>query len=231
MAEKENIHKGHRQRMWKKYLDHGIECFEEHELLEILLFSCYTRRNTNDIAHALIERFGSLESVMNASVNELCEVENVGPSAAANICFISDLAKKMSSKMPDNVRLSNSEEMREYCTKLLIGSKIEMSYVLYLDQSSVLLAQQRLAKGTAVAVEFDVRTIAEKAIKLNCRNVVLVHNHPGGISIASSADVATTRRVSNALLNLGISVTDHIIVAGDDSYSMRRAKLLPDIWD
>ena len=81
MAE-ESIHKGHRQRMLKRYLEHGIDSFEDHELLEIFLFSAYTRRNTNDIAHRLIERFGSLEGVMHADYDALCEVDDVGPTAA-----------------------------------------------------------------------------------------------------------------------------------------------------
>lgn len=230
MSEKENLHKGHRQRMWKKYLEHGIDCFADHEILEMLLYSCYTRRNTNDIAHELIKRFGSLEGVINASYNELCEVENVGPSAAATISFMNDFAKRFHTEDYSGLVLADTESLRAYCTKLLTGCKIEVSHALYLDSRFALITQQRLSRGHTSAVEFDIRTIAERALKFKCSNVVLVHNHPGGVALPSSTDVSTTRRVSNALYNLGIKVVDHIIVVDGDSYSMRRARLLQDIW-
>ena len=92
MSEEAGIHKGHRQRMLKRYLEHGIDSFEDHELLEIFLFSAYSRRNTNDIAHRLIERFGSLEGVMHADYDALCEVDDVGPTAAGLICFLKDFS-------------------------------------------------------------------------------------------------------------------------------------------
>lgn len=230
MAETENIHKGHRQRMWKKYLENGIDCFEEHEILEILLYSAYSRRNTNDIAHRLLQRFGSLQGVISAEHDELCSVEDVGPSAAATIAFLGDVSKKYAKKDYTGTDLSMSEDLRRFCAELFNGCDAEVMHVLFLDGSYCLVAESRLSNGSSEHTDIDLKTIAAKAIKHQCSNVVLVHNHPSGLAAASNADVAATRRAATALKNIGIILADHIIVAGGDSFSMRLAKMLPDIW-
>ncbi len=230
MAETENIHKGHRQRMWKKYLENGIESFEEHEILEMLLYSVYTRRNTNDIAHRLISRFGSLRGVVSADYEELCSMNDIGPSAAAAIAFMGDYARKYAANNYTGIDLSMSEDLRRFCAELFGSCETEFSHVLYLDDSYCLVTEGRMARGSACHAEFDLKAIASKSIKNSCCNVVLVHNHPSGVAAASNSDVAVTRRTATALKNIGINLADHIIVASGDCYSMRLAKLLPDIW-
>ena len=230
MPEKENPHKGHRQRMLKKYTEHGIDCFAEHEVLEILLYSAYTRRNTNDIAHDLIKRFGSLDGVLNAGYDALCEVDNVGPNAAAMICFFKDFAARHSTQDHSGVVLSNSAALRSFCHTLLQGHTVEVAHALFLDSGFTLISESQVSRGVTNRVEFDLKQIVSKAIKNKCDHVVLVHNHPGGVLAASTADVAATRRIANALRELGIELVDHIIVNEESAYSMRTARLLPDIW-
>lgn len=230
MPEKDNPHKGHRQRMLKKFTEHGIGCFEEHEILEILLFSAYTRRNTNDIAHALIRRFGSLSGVLNASYEDLCEVENVGPNAAAMLLFFRDFALRQSVRDHSGVDLSDSEKLRQFCHSLLSGHRIEVAHALFLDDTYTLISEAQISSGVTNHVEFDLKKIVAKAIQNQCSHIVLVHNHPRGVTIASSADVAATRRMANAFRELGIELVDHIIVNEESAYSMRAARVMPDIW-
>lgn len=230
MAE-ENIHKGHRQRMLKKYLEHGIECFEDHEVLEIFLYSAYTRRNTNDISHKLIQRFGSLEGVMNAGYEELMEVDDVGSTAAALITFMKDFSKRYNREEFTGIKLDTSLAMRDFCYKLLKHCSVEEAHVLFLDQTLSLIGESKISRGGADAVEFDLRFIVSKAIRTQCCNIVLTHCHPHGVLLASSSDVSATRRVAQSLAAIGINLIDHIIVNEDDSFSMRTARLLPDIWD
>lgn len=231
MAEKENIHKGHRQRMMKKFLEYGIGCFEEHEVLEILLYSCYTRRNTNDIAHELINTFGSLRGVLNADHSELCRVPNVGHNAAATICFLRQLSQMIADNDMRGTVLKNSEDMRQFCYKLLGGCNVEVAHALFLDEAYAFVDDVVISRGSHNMVGFDLKRIVSKAMELQCTKVILAHNHPQGISIASAADVASTRRVANALNNLGIDLLDHIILNEEGAYSMRTARLLQDIWE
>lgn len=230
MAEEKNIHSGHRQRMLKRYLEHGIDGFEEHEILEIFLFTAYSRRNTNDISHQLIDRFGSLEGVLNAGYDELVQEKNVGVTAAALISFMKDFAKRYNKEDMSGIKLATSESVRSFCYELMKADVTEQAHALFLDQTLNLIGESRISRGGAASVDFDLRTIVTKAIRTQCSNIVLAHSHPGGVLLPSSADIAATRRVAGSLKNIGINLIDHIIVNEEDSYSMRAAKMLPDIW-
>lgn len=230
MAEEKNIHSGHRQRMLKRYLEHGIDGFEEHEILEIFLFTAYSRRNTNDISHQLIDRFGSLEGVLNAGYDELVQEKNVGVTAAALISFMKDFAKRYNKEDMSGIKLATSESVRSFCYELMKADVTEQAHALFLDQTLNLIGESRISRGGAASVDFDLRTIVTKAIRTQCSNIVLAHSHPGGVLLPSSADIAATRRVASSLKNIGINLIDHIIVNEEDSYSMRAARMLPDIW-
>ncbi len=229
MAE-ESIHKGHRQRMLKRYLEHGIDSFEDHELLEIFLFSAYTRRNTNDIAHRLIERFGSLEGVMHADYDALCEVDDVGPTAAGLICFLKDFSRRCGKTDMSGIRLDSTERARSYCFELLRGADVEEAHIVFLDKSLNLIGESCISRGDTGSVELDLRYIVLRAIKTQCSNIIMTHCHPRGVLLASAADVASTRRIAASLSSIGITMIDHIIVNEEGSYSMRAARLLPDLW-
>lgn len=230
MAEEKNLHAGHRQRMLKRYLEHGIDCFEEHEILEIFLYTAYSRRNTNDISHQLIDKFGSLEGVLNAGYDELVGEKNVGVTAAALISFMKDFARKFSKADIAGMKLSTSESVRKFCYDLLKGCAVEEAHALFLDQTLNLIGEAQISRGGPNSVDFDLRTIVTKAIRTQCSNIILAHSHPKGVLLPSSADIAATRRVAAALKNIGINLVDHIITNEEDSYSMRTAGMLPDIW-
>lgn len=231
MAEKENIHKGHRQRMMNRFLRYGIECFEEHEVLEMLLFNSYTRRNTNDIAHALIERFGSLNSVLDAEPEELCQVNGVGQQAAAMLCLLREFARLYAQQDMRGTILVDSEDMRRFCYKLLGGCTVEVAHALYLDDSYALIGESHLSVGSAGAVDFDLKRIVQKAMEYGSTKIIIAHTHPRGVLLASVADVAVTRRIFNTLNGIGLELLDHIIVSEEGAFSMRTARLLPDLWE
>lgn len=231
MAEKENIHKGHRQRMMKKFLEHGIDCFEDHEVLEILLYSAYTRRNTNDIAHELIKRFGSLKGVLSAEFNDLCEVDNVGPNAAAMLRFFKAFAMRHSHEDYSGIVLNKSEEVCRFCHDLIGKATVEVVHALFLDDAFALISEAQISRGVTHTVDLELKTIVKKAIEHKCNNIIIMHNHPDGLLAPSRADVTTTRRTAVALSNIGLNLVDHIIVNQDDAVSMRTARVLPDVWD
>lgn len=230
MAENENIHKGHRQRMMKKFLEYGIDCFAEHEVLEILLYSCYSRRNTNDIAHGLIRRFGSLKGVLNAGVDELCEVDNVGPNAAAMLRFFKAFALQHAHEDFSGIVLDCSDKVCEFCYNMIHDCKVEVVHALFMDDAFSLLGEVQLSRGVTHRVAFDIKKVVAKAIETHSTKVILAHNHPHGVTAPTSADVSSTRRAYNTLINLGIELTDHIIVNDSEAYSMRSQGHLPDIW-
>ena len=207
MAEEKNIHSGHRQRMLKKYLEHGIDCFEDHEILEIFLFT-----------------------VLNAGYDEIVEEKNVGVTAAALISFMKDFARKYNRTQLAGMKLSSSESVRKFCYELLKDSTTEEAHVLFLDQNLNFVGESQISQGSPNSVDLDLHDIVIKSVRTSCTKIILTHSHPHGVLLPSSADIASTRRAASALNSIGIELIDHIIVNEEDSYSMRTAGMLPDIW-
>lgn len=219
--EKNNCHDGHRKRMLQKYLQNGIDCFEEHELLEVLLFSIFSRRNTNDIAHMLISAFGSLEDVMSADYNELLKTDGIGESTAAFICFIKDFALLFNQDRRVVYQLNSIKKVLEYCREHLLNLPDESGHILYLDKNYNFAAEGKVQSSDTMPLPFDIRDATVKAINSGCPNLVFIHTHPDGPALPSSADIAETRRIRQVLHSLSLNLVDHIIIFGDDVLSMR----------
>ena len=230
MAENENVHKGHRQRMLKKYMMQGIDCFDDHEVLEILLYLVFSRRDTNELGHRLLKRFHSIEGVLNASVEALCEVEGIGETAATYINFVGDLFVRLSTSRTPDVNLANSEDLKEYCYNMLRFEELENTWVIFLNKHFTLKGSKKLSTGHEDSVDFDMHTLLVEVIKSDCSNIVLTHNHPNGAALPSANDIAATRRIANFLSYVGIYLVDHIIVNHAVAFSMRCGGHLKDIW-
>lgn len=225
----ENLHKGHRQRMMKKYLNSGMNGFEDHEILEIALFYVYSRVNTNDIAHRLIDKFGSLKGVFSAKSSELAEIKGVGDSASFYIRFLSDLHKKLNEQKIPVIRLDSSAKLIEYCRGLYKDYTCEAVHALLLDEKFFLISDIEVI-GNMSRSELNTKYIVKKALEFNCSSVILTHNHPTGTAIASAADITSTRNLAQILKNVDIKLDDHIIISPDSGYSLRSTELLKDIW-
>lgn len=225
------LHKGHRQRILNRFMNTGINGLEDHEKLEIILFGIYTRVNTNDISHRLIAEFGSLEKVFAATPAMLVKVEGVGERAAQMIYFYGEFFRSMNVRKPQNVRLDSAALVIEYCKRLYSPSiSNEIGYALFLDKKYNLISQTELGRGNITSVNIDTRRLLQEAINSNCSNVILVHNHPSGSKLISNADIITTRETANLLKKIEASLTDHIIICGEDGNSLRAMELLRDIW-
>lgn len=226
----EGLHKGHRKRMMKKFKNNGIFCMEEHEILEMVLYGVYSRRNTNDISHRLINRFGSLGAVFEASERELTEIEDVGENAADHIRLWGEVCRYVQAKLPEKVVLNSNEAIVNYCRSIMDVRSKETIIALFLDKKFQLLSRYTVSDGSYNSVSILIKEITEKAIKSNCSSIVFAHSHPGETAIPSSADVVTTRRIGEFLKHLDIRLNDHIIISPNSDYSMRSSELLTDIW-
>ena len=231
MSAEGDKHKGHRQRLLSRYLEHGIDCLTEQEILEIFLFSAYSRRNTSDISGALIERFGTLEGVLNAGYDELRQVDDVGVTSAALITFMKDMVRRYGRDDFAGIKLDTSDRMRDFCYNLFRGESKEVCRVLFLDSTMNMVSESVITRSEDNRGDYDMRLIVTKAVHTQGSNIVLAHCHPGGLLLPSSRDVAATRRAANILDSLGLKLMDHIIVSEEGTYSMRVAGMLPDIWE
>ena len=220
MAE-ENIHKGHRQKVKQRFLANGLAGESAHNILELLLFYGIPQRDTNPIAHALIDRFGSLSGVLRASPAELQSVKGMTESAAILLrlvlpvyeAYIDDLLRRPT--IPET-----TAELVEFMRPKFIGSVTEKAYLLCRGANHQLLGIRKISEGDLVNVTVHLRALAAVVLETKAQAVILIHNHPNGIAAPSADDVAATREISTFLRKLNVQLLNHIILSEDGYCSM-----------
>ena len=214
------VHDGHRARLRQSFLEHGLQSMNDINALELLLFYALPRRDTNETAHHLLERFGSLHAVFSAPIEELCEVDGIGDCAAALIALIPEIMKKSSlSKSREIRQIRSSSDAGEYLLPYFMNEQDEVVYMLCLDAKRAVICCAEMGRGVVNTVDAIVRRMVEKALKVRACSVIVAHNHPNGIAIPSREDDIFTRCLYNALDTVGIRLEDHIIVAEEDYIS------------
>lgn len=216
-----NDHEGHRERMRKRFLRHGLVNFDDHNVLELLLFYALPRRDTNDLAHRLINTFGSLHAVFEAPPSALMKVAGVGENTAALIHLVPEAARRalLSMEEPGEI-LASVEQAGRYLLPRFMNCREETVYLVCLDAKCKVLDCSRLGSGGVSSVHVNIRQIAEIALMKNAACVILAHNHTSGIALPSKEDEMVTLQVRDALAPIGVALADHIIVAGNDFVSL-----------
>lgn len=221
------IHDGHRAKMRRRFESGGLEHFADHEALELLLFYAIPRRDTNPIAHALMERYGSLTAVLNAPIEDLVKVDGIGENAAVLLRLVGQMELKARQADSESARpITSAEAAGQYLLDRFCGAQHELAYQLCIDRKGKLLTCKRLTEGTDSYVEMDVRRIVENALLSSASGVIIAHNHPSGIALPSADDIAATQRVKDALSTIGVQLIDHIIVADGDFVSLTQSGYL-----
>ena len=215
------IHDGHREKMRQRFMTGGLDAFADHEILELLLYYAIPRRDTNTIAHALMERYGSLPAVLAAPMEDLKRTEGIGESAAVLLHLVPQVCRRARlAQVGEDQVLNSSERAGAYLLECFDGESREVIYQLCLDRKGKLLACKRLGEGSVASADLDVRRLVENAILTGASAVILAHNHPSGVALPSDGDYTATMRVRAALNAIGIELADHIIVADGDFVSM-----------
>lgn len=221
------MHEGHRSRLRKRFLEEGLDGFEPHQILELLLFYSIPRKDTNETAHILIDKYGSLSSVLEADPKELSGIKGIGENSAALLTLIPQIARiYYIDKLRDRPILDSSSKAAIYLINLFLGRTYEMFYVLCLDTQQRLIYAALVHEGTIDEVPVYPRVVVETALRHKAHSVILAHNHPGGSLHISGADEEVTRNIRLALNSISIQVMDHIIVAKNNYVSFAEQELL-----
>lgn len=218
---KENIHKGHRQRLKNKFLENGLSGFSEHEIIELLLYYAIPVKDVNEIAHNLINQFGSLQKVLNADYETLKEVEGLGEHSAILLKLMPALFEKYIS--PDDgekTALVSGKLACEYFEMKFLGETREKVKVLCVDDDLYPINCRTISDGAPDEVSITKRKIVEFTFQNKSSRIMLAHNHPNGMAIASYEDIVFTKNISRTLKDIGIELLDHIIVGNDRAVSM-----------
>ncbi|MBR4109145.1 MAG: RadC family protein [Oscillospiraceae bacterium] len=220
-----SMHDGHRQRLKSRFLQEGLDHFEEKHALELLLFYCVPRKDTSPLAYRLIDHFKSFDAVLDATPKELMEVDGVGENVAAFLSLLKSswgyygIVKNKKQKI-----LSTIKECAEYLQHYFVSKSVETVYLLCLDAKGKALCCKMIGEGSVNSASVSIRKIVETAINANATTVVLAHNHPSGLAVPSGEDIQTTQRLVKALEAVEIILADHLVFAEGEYVSIVQSR-------
>ncbi len=215
-----SIHKGHRMRVRKRYMDYGLESFTEYQVLEFILFHSIPQGDTNPLAHKLIDKFGSLEQVLRADNKTLMEVPGIKEVSAALITLFRDVSKYINVNNVKGESLPTTEAVGEFCCRYFSNNVVEEAILIVLDSKRRVVAVEVVSKGDETQTAFSPRTVMKLALAHHGCNVIAAHNHPDGNPMPSNQDVYNTNKLIPALREFDVFMIDHIVCSGDKYISM-----------
>ncbi len=221
----ENIHKNHRQRAREKYLKNGIENYHDYEILELLLFYGIPYKDTNELAHKLIENFNSINGVLDAPIEELMKIDGIGENAATMIKLVRDISQRYNSNIiAQKTNINTMTKLSDFLSMKYMGEKNEIVYLVSLDAHGRLDKCIKVCDGAPDTALLDKRKVVKIALNNEMMNIVVAHNHPKGFAVPSAADIMSTKEIVGVMRTVGVNVIDHIIVAEDGTFSMAESK-------
>ena len=216
-----SIHDGHRKRLKYRFKEEGLDNFNEINVLELLLFYCIPRIDTNALAHRLLGYFGSLANVLDATVDELSKIEGMGENSAIFLSLISAVSRYYQvQRLEGGGPVKTVEDFVSMFMPKFSGRRNEMVYLLCLDAKCKKICCRLVGEGSINSAGVSVRKIVEIALAVNASFVVLAHNHPSGLALPSGADVQTTLRVGKALRTVDVTLVDHLVISDDEAVSL-----------
>ena len=226
MAERKSaIHTGHRRRVKEEFLTRGVEGWPDHRILELILFYAIPQGDVNDLAHELINRFGSLSNVLDALPEELMRVKGMGEHSATMLkLFPAVLGRYLEGRTRLGVTIHTVEEAGHVLAPYFYGVRNEMVYVLCLDIKEKVLGVRKISEGNNTNSDVTIRRVAEECLALRASFCYLAHNHVSNVALPSPEDMNTTNVIRNALEPLGVWLLDHLVFVDGDLVSIRETE-------
>ncbi|MBS7259424.1 MAG: JAB domain-containing protein [Eubacteriales bacterium] len=215
----DNPHEGHRQRLKQTFLNGGVNSMHEHQLLELLLFYALPRKDVNQIAHSLIDRFGSLHGVIHADPNDLMR-EGLSENTAVLLRLAGVIAPYSERTLLKRTQFNNLDSVIDFSYRLIGHCREERICIISLSKAFCLLHYDIYECGSTSRISLPMRTVVESALRHGAVNVVIAHNHPSGQYLPSDEDITATGELRRLLGNLDIVLSEHIIVGYPCCYAM-----------
>lgn len=226
MAEKpKHLHSGHRQRVKDEFRARGLEGWPDHRVLELLLFYAIPQGDVNGLAHDLIDRFGSLAGVLDASEDELRKVPGVGEHTSLLLQLIPAVGARYREQRSDLGELVQTpRDAAALLEPYFFGARNEMVYILCLDGKCKLLGIRKVSEGSIYASDINIRRIVEEAMGLRAAAIYLAHNHVNNLAFPSAEDWQATDVIRAALAPVGLNLIDHLVFVDGDAVSLNQSE-------
>lgn len=224
---KDNVHSGHRARVRKKFLLDGIDSFEVHEVLELLLFYAVPMKNTSVLAHNLLDSFGSISAIFDAPVDALMN-SGLTESQAVMLKLIPDVSRLyIDDKHNNDSKIIDDDTLPDKILRKFLGRENENVLLLLLDAKGKEVFCGIVSKGSLNDTSMPIRKVVDYSLRYNAKSVIIAHNHPSGVALPSREDLETTANLKSALDVIGVRLLDHFIVADNDCVSLAQSNIAP----
>ena len=218
---------GHRQRARDRLIDFGVENLRDYEVVELMLFLIFKRKDVKPLAKELLQKFGTIDRILIAPKSELLKIDGIGEKSAEAIKIINGVVlAALKSKVINKSHINCFDDVINYCKLNLKNLVSEELRILFLNAISEIIADEVMQRGDISSVEIYPRMIAQRCLELGATGIILIHNHPSGDPTPSQNDVFTTMQIKKALAVFDIRLQDHIIIGGDRFVSFKTLDLL-----
>ena len=222
-----NSHSGHRNRMRERFEKAGeLASFSEHEVVEMLLYPYIPRKNTNELAHALMTRFHSIEEILGAEVEELESVEGISHSTAVSLNFLKKMIAYIFQKNAEKLSYDNKEALYDYIMRGFLWEPREMVRAVLLNGAMDIIKIELVARGDFYRANLDILELVRTALNCKCNYMILAHNHPNDTCMPSNQDILCTCQLIDKLKEYGIVLLDHLVVINHKYMSMKDTMLV-----
>ena len=209
---------GHRQRLRERFLNSGLDGFQDYEVIELLLTLGTPRKDCKDAAKAALARFKTLQRFLEAPTREICEVNGLGPKNVFGLKLIKAVSERyLEKKLIKKDPVNNSKELFEYLCHSIRDKAREYFKIIFLDSKNRVISSETHSRGSVTASSVYPREVIHSALKHNAAALIFAHNHPSGDPKPSPEDIAITRQLVFAGNVMGITIHEHIII-GDAGY-------------
>jgi DNA repair protein RadC len=220
---------GHRQRLRERFAKGGLGSLADYEIVELLLTLAIPRSDVKQPAKALIARFGNLQGILDAPIEELQQIKGVGSVAPVALQIIKAAATLYLQQSNEGASVAaDAQALASFWRMRIGGLPNEVFEVAYLD-SGLRLGRdsvERLEEGTVDRAAVYPRRVIEAALKHGAAAVVLAHNHPNGDVNPTAQDKLLTHALVMAAETVQVRIIDHLVVSRDESFSFKKAGLL-----
>lgn len=207
------------ERPREKLEENGVSSLSDVELLSIVLRTGIKGKNVKELSAEILREHG-LDSIAEASLEELKSVEGISRVKAGQLKAVGELARRM--KREERERINGLEDVKARTADMKFFSE-ERLRAFYLSAGNEILREEEFEGGVS-SVGFDPRKILRQGIVSKASGFILCHNHPSGDPSPTTADIESTRDLKTASEAAGIELLDHVIV-GKQTVSLRKQGL------
>lgn len=215
------------ERPRERLLTQGAAALSDAELLAIFLRVGIPGHSAVDLARELLQAFGGLRGLLNASAKQFCAAKGMGPAKYVQLQATLELARRhLAEELPEKSLLTDPALVRRYLQSRLRGLPREVFLGLFLDNQYRLIASEELARGSLREARVHLREVVKLALHHNAAGLLVAHNHPSGHPEPSPADAAFTAQLKAALALVDVKLVDHFVVGEGEPVSLAERGLL-----